>query len=80
MSNDHPISFTYDAALATSDGELFDPSTISSGLGGTIAADMLFGNKLECASCHDVHNAAGNPDLLVKANTASALCLTCHDK
>jgi predicted CXXCH cytochrome family protein len=82
LTNDHPISFTYDTALATTDGELFDPATTASGLGGTIANDMLFAGTLECASCHDVHNTtavAGTP-LLRITNAASALCLTCHDK
>jgi predicted CXXCH cytochrome family protein len=82
LTNDHPISFTYDTALATADGELYDPATQASGLGGTIANDMLFAGTLECASCHDVHNTAavaGTP-LLRITNAASALCLTCHDK
>ncbi len=79
LADDHPISFDYNTALATADGDLFDPSTASSGLGSTIAADMLFNNRLQCASCHDVHNA-GIDNLLVKSNAASALCLTCHDK
>ena len=80
LSNDHPISFAYNTALATSDGGLFNPSTATSGLGGTIAADLLFGNSMECASCHDVHNAGGNSFLLRITNAASALCLTCHNK
>ncbi len=80
LRSEHPISFTYDAALATTDGELFDPTTANSGLGGTIDADLLIGNKMECASCHDVHDAAGNSKLLVISNAASALCLTCHNK
>ncbi len=80
LSNDHPISFTYDDTLATTDGELFPPSTTNSGLGGTINADLLVGGKLECSSCHDVHDADGNTNLLRIANTASALCLTCHNK
>ncbi len=83
LSGDHPISFTYDAALATTDGELYDPTTTASGLGGNIDADMLFGgtsDQMECASCHDVHNTAGVAPLLLKANTNSELCLTCHIK
>lgn len=79
LDNDHPISFTYDTALATSDGELFDPATQASGLGGTISEDMLFSDQLECASCHDVHGN-GNNNLLLIGNAGSALCLTCHDK
>ncbi len=80
LSNDHPISFTYDATLATNDGGLFDPTTTNSGLGGTIADDMLSGGKLQCSSCHDVHNGSGVAKLLVKSNANSALCLTCHNK
>lgn len=80
LGNDHPISITYDSALATTDGELSDPTTALSDLGSTIEQDMLFSSMMECSSCHDVHNSAGVPDLLVKANTGSALCLTCHLK
>ena len=79
LSNDHPISFTYDDALATTDGGLFPPSTTNSGLGGTIDQDMLFAGKLQCASCHDPHNNT-NGNFLVMSNLASALCLTCHNK
>jgi len=84
LSNDHPVSFTYNAALATADGGLFDPSAVNTSLGGTIEADLLFGltgsATLECASCHDVHNGFGNPNLLKIDNDASAFCLTCHNK
>ncbi len=84
-SSNHPISFVYDTALATKDGRLYDPSTRLSGLTGskgTIAADMLFSNRMECSSCHDVHNtkAAPGTKLLVKDTAGSALCLTCHNK
>lgn len=80
LSDDHPISFTYDAALASLDGGLFDPTTVSSGLGGTIDQDLLLGGQVQCASCHDVHNGAGLSDLLRLSNAGSALCLTCHNK
>jgi predicted CXXCH cytochrome family protein len=80
LSNDHPVSFTYDAALVTADGDL-KAITSASGIGsGTISSDLLFAGKMECASCHDVHNKANISHLLVKANTGSALCLTCHNK
>ena len=78
----HPISLQYDTALATADGELHDPSSTASGLGGNIDGDMLFGasnDQLECASCHDVHDDTIVP-FLIKDNAASALCLTCHNK
>ena len=80
LSDDHPISFTYDAALASSDDGLYDPTTTNSGLGGTINADMLIGSQVQCASCHDVHNGSGVAKLLKISNDASVLCLTCHNK
>ena len=84
-NNSHPISFIYDTALAAKDGDLYDPSTRPSGMAGstaTINADMLFSNRMECASCHDVHNTKAVPGtkLLVKDSAGSALCLTCHNK
>ncbi|MDH5603454.1 MAG: cytochrome c3 family protein [Cyclobacteriaceae bacterium] len=76
LSNDHPISITYPAT----DLEL-RAITEASGIGtGTIESDLLYGvdNKVECASCHDVHT--NTTDLLRIANDGSALCLTCHIK
>ena len=80
MSNEHPISFQYTDALATADGGLRPPTTTNSGLGGTIASDLLFNNKMECASCHDVHNRYNVTHLLRISNLNSQLCLTCHNK
>ncbi len=80
LSNDHPVSFTYDAALAGTDNGLNDPTSTNSGLGGTIDGDMLFSGQLQCASCHDVHNGSGVAKLLVINNSGSNLCLTCHNK
>ncbi|TAL74943.1 MAG: cytochrome C [Bacteroidetes bacterium] len=79
ISKEHPISFDYTTALATTDGSLNDPSTTAA-LGGTIATKMLFANKMECASCHDVHNKYNVAHLLKMANNTSQLCLTCHSK
>ena len=86
LADDHPISFTYDTALATADGELFDPASTTLTLGGsgetgTIDALLLFGGQVECASCHDVHNKdTVDGDFLRISRTGSAICLTCHDK
>lgn len=89
LSNDHPVGFTYNSALATADGALADPTvktvTIGSGAStktGTIAAVMLYTNQVECASCHDVHNTfTATTDKLVKITKAgSAICLACHIK
>jgi predicted CXXCH cytochrome family protein len=76
LSNDHPISITYAGDL-----DLAAASAASGITGGTtIDADMLFSGKVECASCHDVHNAFNVNDLLKKSNANSDLCLTCHTK
>lgn len=80
LTNDHPVGFTYDSDLAIADKGLYAPSSPSGLTGGTtIAADMLFSGKMECASCHDVHDNAVEP-FLIKSNADSGLCLTCHDK
>ncbi|MCW8849664.1 MAG: hypothetical protein OQJ81_06755 [Melioribacteraceae bacterium] len=79
LTNDHPISFTYNTALANADGGLFDPSTKITSLGGTIHADLLSGGQMQCSSCHDPHNNVNGAFLLID-NSSSALCLTCHDK
>jgi predicted CXXCH cytochrome family protein len=89
LLNDHPIGFVYNTALATSDGSLFDPSvktvTIGSGAqskSGTVASVMLFNGKMECDSCHDVHNTftVGTTGLLRVSAAGSAICLACHNK
>ena len=80
LSDDHPVSFVYDATLASNDGGLYDPTTQPSGLGGTIDQDLLFNSKLQCSSCHDVHNGSGLANFLRKDNSGSAFCLTCHAK
>ncbi|RMF23368.1 MAG: cytochrome C [Deltaproteobacteria bacterium] len=80
LSDDHPISFVYDSALASQDGELHDPSNHSSGLGGTIEQDLLENRRLECGSCHDVHDGDAANHLLRVSLAGSMLCLTCHDK
>ena len=93
LSNDHPISFTYDAALATADPGLFDPTAtiVTIGQGtfsrtGSISEVMLEGGtELQCQACHSVHNdfVAGTAisDALLKISIGgSDLCLACHNK
>ena len=92
LGDEHPLSFTYDSALAQEDGALRDPTTTPSGLGGTISEDLLDGgNRMECTSCHDPHisravngcssgcHFGGETLSLWKSNSGSALCMTCHN-
>lgn len=85
LSNDHPISFVFNAALITLDAgggpnklqmpvaplKLFGPDPLNNG-------------RLECATCHDPHEwgslAAGTAPFLRMTNIGSQMCLTCHIK
>ena len=73
LSDDHPISFPYTATLASTRGELVSPSTLT----GRVKLDGS--GQMQCRSCHDPHDNI-NGKFLVVANTASALCQTCHVK
>ncbi len=106
LTHTHPISLTYDNTVAGigtgKDKWLYNPDTRNvlqpdSGLfvtdnDMTVNGFLLGGkHRLECTSCHDVHNQVGTPfdkDLnpkLVKivgtqAGKGSLLCRSCHDK
>ncbi len=80
----HPLSITYDPVADT---DLNATSTLM-GTSGTIA-DVLDNGKVQCSSCHDVHDqdsVAGTHLLRVAqkdmggSEQASGLCLTCHNK
>lgn len=58
LTSDHPISFTYDATLATSDGELRTPNGTTVGTrsaGGTPPLLPLEKGQMQCTTCHDPH-------------------------
>ena len=106
LSHTHPISFTYDNSLVALDQWLYDPDStqvtppVGQGSGPFVSANdmsingfLLNGNhRLECSSCHDVHNQEGSPynlqsnPKLVKIvgvdaqNNGSLLCRACHNK
>ncbi|MFQ5514450.1 MAG: cytochrome c3 family protein [Myxococcota bacterium] len=73
LSDDHPISFAYDAVLAGQDPELLDPGLLPP------AVSLDSAGELQCTSCHDPHSAQ-HPDFLVLDNAFSALCTACHEK
>lgn len=59
LTNDHPISFTFDSAQAERDGELFDPAVVSH-IGDRVRGEHspvlpLENGQVECISCHDPH-------------------------
>lgn len=66
LKSDHPISFTYDAALASSDGELRTPdgAIVGTRASGTTPPKLpLEKGQMQCTTCHDPHlrdRATGN--------------------
>jgi hypothetical protein len=62
LTNDHPISFTYNSSLASADGELRDPSAVNH-LGvrptdsPTLPLDPNGSGEglVQCTTCHDPH-------------------------
>lgn len=74
LSDDHPVSFAYTAALAAArGGELVDPGVLT----GKVKLDAS--GQMQCTSCHDAHDDSFGK-FLVMSNQASALCQTCHSK
>jgi len=85
LSDDHPVNFTFNAALATADGGLNSPASVTCvGVAVPCVIPLFPGTgaltqTVQCASCHNVHNPANVPFLRMD-NTGSALCLACHIK
>lgn len=72
LSNDHPISITYDPSVDPK----FQPAT--NGMVGSLPLYGPSSNQVECATCHNPHDNSERPFLRM-SNQNSALCLTCHD-
>ena len=68
LRNDHPVGVNYDT---TKDADFYGTASVTS--------VTLYSNKVECATCHDVHDAAYGK-FLRTTNSGSALCLECHNK
>ena len=106
LTHTHPISMTYaPASVGPNPGQdkwLYNPNTTPvlmpdsgtfvPGNDMTINGFLLGGkNRLECNSCHDVHNQVGTPFDIVnnpklvkivgtQAGKGSLLCRSCHNK
>lgn len=80
LSNDHPTSFVLTAQNITDDTGLHtladiytaDPGYFTNYIAGT-------SGRIECSSCHKVHDPALTP-FLRKTMASSAMCLDCHIK
>ncbi len=73
LADDHPISFLYNDALATANGQLKSTVNINA------AVKLDKNSKMQCTSCHDAHDNT-NGKFLVLTTQGSALCYSCHDK
>ena len=71
LSDDHPVSFVYNSALALSRSGLADPLTLPP----AIRLDDT--GQLQCTSCHDPHQDR-QPNFLRMDNRSGALCAACH--
>jgi predicted CXXCH cytochrome family protein len=83
LGNHHPIGFNYNAVSAVDNeavGGIRDAGIATMGSAGTVA-DHLYNSKMECGTCHAVHNTGNTGEsLLWRSDASSRLCLTCHAK
>ncbi|UCH80032.1 MAG: cytochrome c3 family protein [Nitrospiraceae bacterium] len=81
LRGQHPISILYDSGANSDDWLNYPASSVS--MGANTLDQVLPGGRVECSTCHDVHNTTGEANgsfLLRLDNAGSALCLACHDK
>lgn len=71
LSNDHPISMSYPAG----NPNFYPPPDVLKGW-----EDLrLYDGKVECPTCHNVHDPANVP-FLRASNSSSDLCMRCHKR
>jgi len=69
LSDDHPVSFEWVPGITG----IKDPAAWGA------APLKLFSNRMECSTCHDVHDNTHEPFLRM-SNVNSDMCTTCHIK
>jgi predicted CXXCH cytochrome family protein len=78
LTNHHPIGFPYQDVVV-SDDEINNASALMNAYYSI--GDLLWAGKMECTTCHDVHNTKNEGEkFLWRSDAESALCLTCHLK
>ena len=79
LSDDHPISIEWIHQTEPPSGSC---GKCHSAHGGPMTNPYLpfFDGKVECATCHDVHNTSAYTQLLRLPMAGSELCLYCHGK
>jgi predicted CXXCH cytochrome family protein len=77
LTNHHPIGFKY-MDVATVDDEIASPTVE---MGNYEIGDLLWQGRMECTTCHDVHNTKNTGEkFLWISDENSNFCLTCHLK
>ena len=82
LRNHHPIGFDYDAVAALDD-EIYPSNTALLGGNpyGLLISDILVNGRMECVTCHDVHNTKNSgPKFTYVLDYRSDFCLSCHRK
>lgn len=82
LSNHHPIGFDFASVLAVDD-EIATPDTQFLGYNptGLTIGEVLWNGKMECSTCHDVHNTKSQGTKFTwVSDEQSQLCLSCHLK
>ncbi len=69
LSNDHPVAFNWVDGI----------TGIKRPANAEMLRRLLTNMRLECSTCHNVHDNA-IPPFLVMSNSSSAMCLDCHIK
>ncbi len=70
LSNDHPVSFLYNSALALKTGDLVDPFALPS-------TAPLEDGRMQCATCHDPHEDRRANFLRMNSEFGKS-CTVCH--
>ncbi|NJD54778.1 MAG: hypothetical protein FIA94_00030 [Nitrospirae bacterium] len=81
LTNDHPVGFTYVPGTDLQNNGFPAIDAGNNNITGT--AMPTFAGKIECATCHDVHNqayaaGANEVNFLRQATAGSAMCIACH--
>ena len=71
LSDDHPISFVYDAAVAASHPGIVDPQSVPR----TLPLDAK--GEMQCTTCHNAHESRRTKFLRMD-NASGAMCQVCH--
>jgi predicted CXXCH cytochrome family protein len=71
LSDDHPIGFRYNRALAARDLQIKNPDVVTSLL------PLGKHSEMHCTTCHDPHNNELGEFLRI-TDVRSAICLCCH--